>query len=57
MTVGSGVLRDLIARDRGLDFSLLALAGLNGVVYFVLGVLLFLWAQRTAKHHAILNGY
>ncbi|MEH1919443.1 ABC transporter permease [Nostoc sp.] len=57
MTVGSGVLRDLIARDRGLDFSLLAVAGLNGVVYFVLGAFLFLWAQRTAKRHAILNGY
>jgi ABC-2 type transport system permease protein len=57
MTVGSGILRDLMARNQSLDFSGLALAFLNGLGYFVLGVLVFRWAERKVKHQAILSGY
>lgn len=57
MTIGSGILRDLMAHNQSLDFSGLALAFLNGLGYFVLGVLVFRWAECKAKHQAILSGY
>ncbi len=57
MTLGAGGLRDLMARNQSLDFSEFALALLNGVGYFVLGLLVFRWAQGKAKRQGILGGY
>jgi ABC-2 type transport system permease protein len=57
MTLGAGILRDLMALNISLDLPLIFLALLNGIGYFVLGSLIFLWAERKAKHQGILNGY
>ncbi len=57
MTVGSDVLRDLVARNQSLDLSSFLLALMNGMGYFIVGVLVFRWAERQAKRQAILNGY
>jgi ABC-2 type transport system permease protein len=57
MTIGAGGLRDLMARNQSLDFCVLALALLNGVGYFVLGLLVFRWAEGKAKSQGILGGY
>jgi len=57
MTVGSDVLRDLMARNQTLDLSSLIFALVNGIGYLIVGVLVFRWAERKAKHQAILNGY
>ncbi|MEO1429651.1 MAG: ABC transporter permease [Cyanobacteria bacterium J06633_8] len=57
MALGAGILRDLMARNLSLDLSLLSLAFINGIVYFIIGSLVFRWSQRKAKHQGILNGY
>jgi ABC-2 type transport system permease protein len=57
MSGGAGVLRDLMARNEGLDWGRLGLALLNGVVYFGLGLGLFGWAERYAKRRGKLSGY
>lgn len=57
MTVGSDVLRDLMARNQTLDLSSFMFALLNGMGYLIMGVLVFCWAERKAKRQAILNGY
>ncbi len=57
MTLGAGILRNLMARNQSLDFSQFALALLNGVGYFILGLLVFRWAEGKAKRQGILGGY
>jgi ABC-2 type transport system permease protein len=57
MILGAGILRDLVARNLSLDLPLIFLAFINGVVYFVIGSLVFHWAERQAKHQGILSGY
>ncbi len=57
MTLGADGLRKLMALNQGLDLSQFALALLNGVGYFALGLLVFRWAERQAKRRGILSGY
>ena len=57
MTPGAGLLRDLMARGESLDLTKLALAFLNGAVYFALGLLIFRMAEREAKRRGMLSGY
>ena len=57
MLPSTGLLRDLMARGMGLDWFIYALALLNGVVYFAVGLLVFRWAETTAKRRGSLSGY
>jgi len=57
MTLGAGLLRDLMARDESLDLTRLALAFLNGAAYLSLGLLIFRVAEREAKRRGMLSGY
>jgi ABC-2 type transport system permease protein len=57
MLPSTGLLRDLMARGLGLDWFTYALALLNGIVYFALGLLVFRWAEATAKQRGSLSGY
>jgi ABC-2 type transport system permease protein len=57
MLPSTGLLRDLMARGLGLDWFTYALALLNGIVYFALGMLVFRWAEATAKQRGSLSGY
>lgn len=57
MTLGSDIMRDLMARNQSLDFSSFLLALINGIAYFIVGILVFRWAERQAKRKAILSGY
>lgn len=53
----TGLLRDLMARNQGLDWGLWAIALANGMVYFVLGTCAFRWAEEKAKRQGSLGGY
>lgn len=57
MTTGAGVMRDLMARQAGLDWVTLAIAFLNGIVYFTIGMILFRWSERETKRRGKLGGY
>ena len=57
MTPGAGLLRDLMARGKSLSLDQLAIAGLNGAVYLILGLLIFRLAEREAKRRGMLSGY
>ncbi|MBD1821275.1 ABC transporter permease [Cyanobacteria bacterium FACHB-DQ100] len=57
MTTGAGVIRDLMARQAGLDWVALGAAFLNGAVYFAIGLLLFRWSERETKRRGKLGGY
>lgn len=57
MTTGAGVMRDLMARNAGLDWAALGMAFLNGFAYFAIGMLLFQWAERETKRRGKLGGY
>jgi len=57
MTPGAGVLRELMARNQGLNWGHLAIAFLNGGVYFAIGLLLFKQAEHIAKQRGRLGGY
>lgn len=57
MIPSTGLLRDLMARGLGLDWFTYGLALLNGVVYLAAGLLVFRWAERTAKQRGSLSGY
>lgn len=57
MSPGAGLLRDLMARNQGLEWGLLAIAGLNGLVYFAIGIILFQQAERVAKQRGQISGY
>ncbi|MGD1855927.1 MAG: ABC transporter permease [Leptolyngbyaceae cyanobacterium] len=57
MLPSTGLLRDLMARGETLDFSQLGIAFVNGAAYFILGLLVFGWAERQAKRRGTLSGY
>lgn len=57
MTPGAELLRSLMARGESLDTIPLLIALLNGGVYFVVGLFLFLLAEREAKRRGKLSGY
>jgi ABC-2 type transport system permease protein len=57
MSPGAGLLRDLMARQLPLDPSRLAIAFLNGGIYFGIGVTVFQWAERQTKLRGKLGGY
>lgn len=57
MTGGAGLLRDLMARGKALDFADFGLALLNGIAYFAVGLLIFRFAEREAKRRGMLGGY
>lgn len=57
MTLGSDVLRDLMARNEYFDLTSFLLAFVNGIGYLIIGMLVFRWAERKAKRQALLNGY
>jgi ABC-2 type transport system permease protein len=57
MLPSTGLLRDLMARDVGLNWGIFGLALINGLVYFGLGLFFFHWAEQTAKQRGILGGY
>jgi ABC-2 type transport system permease protein len=53
----TGLLRDLMARNQGLNWGVWAIALANGIFYFTLGILVFRWAERYAKQQGSLGGY
>ncbi len=57
MIPSTGLLRDLMARGNPLDWLTYGLALLNGIAYFAAGLLVFRWAERTAKKRGSLSGY
>jgi ABC-2 type transport system permease protein len=57
MTPGAGMLRALMARGESLNIVQLAIAFLNGAVYFAIGLLIFRLAEQTAKKRGLLGGY
>jgi len=57
MTLGASILRDLMAQNQSLNVSALGLALLNGMSYFALGIFIFRWAERRAKHQGMIGGY
>jgi ABC-2 type transport system permease protein len=57
MSPGAGLLRDLMARQVGLDWQRLAIAFLNGGIYFAIGVYIFRRAERHTKLRGKLGGY
>jgi ABC-2 type transport system permease protein len=57
MLPSTGLLRDLMARDLGLDWGGYGLALLNGVGYLAIGLWVFRWAERVAKKRGTLSGY
>ncbi|HBE49348.1 MAG TPA: ABC transporter, partial [Cyanobacteria bacterium UBA11369] len=44
------------ARGESLDVTKLGIAFVNGVVYFVIGLVVFRFAEREAKRRGILGG-
>lgn len=57
MSPGAGLLRNLMARESGLDAMALAIALVNGGVYLAIGLVLFGWAERETKRRGKLGGY
>lgn len=57
MLPSTGLLRDLMARSIPLDWGILLLALLNGLLYLGLGLGLFRWAETVAKQRGTLSGY
>lgn len=57
MSPGSWMLRDLMARSAPFDVTLLAIAVLNGLAYFFMGILVFRWAEKKARREGRLSGY
>lgn len=57
MVSGAGLLREVMARGQGLDWNQLAIAFLNGGIYFALGLSLFRLAERETKRRGRLGGY
>lgn len=57
MLPSTGLLRGLMARGEGLDWAGLGIAIANGLVYFLVGMGLFRWAEREAKRRGSLGSY
>ncbi|NJK48939.1 ABC transporter permease [Candidatus Gracilibacteria bacterium] len=56
-TTGAGILRDLMARNESLNLTKLAIAFINGLLYFGVGLFLFRLAERKTKQQGMLGGY
>lgn len=57
LTTGAEILRDLMARNDSLNLTMLAIALVNGTVYFLIGLFLFYLAERKTKQKGMLGGY
>lgn len=57
MTPSAGLLRDLMARNLPLNWTLFGIAALNALVYLSLGLVCFARAERSAKLRGLLSGY
>lgn len=57
ITLGAGMLRDLMARDQSWDLSELATALLNGIAYLAIGLFVFRWAENRAKSQGRIGEY
>ncbi|SRR5579883_2292157 len=57
MSPGASELRAIMARGEGLDWGQWAIALVNGIVYFAIGLSLFNWSERQAKRTGKLSGY
>ncbi len=57
MTAGAGLLRDVMARGEALNVAQFTLALLNGLGYFIVGLLIFRFAESQAKRRGMLGGY
>lgn len=57
MIPSTGLLRDVMARDIGLDWFTYGLALLNGAAYLAIGLAAFSWAEKVAKNRGSLSGY
>ncbi len=57
MASSAGILRSLMAQSQPLNLPLCAVALLNGISYFALGLWLFHFAERAAKRQGKLSGY
>ncbi|MEM9148953.1 MAG: ABC transporter permease [Cyanobacteria bacterium P01_F01_bin.3] len=53
----TGLLRDLMAREVGLNWNGWAISLINALVYFSVGTLLFRWAEKKAKQQGSLGSY
>ena len=57
MVPSTGLLRAVVAQGAPLNLSLLGIALLNGLGYFLIGLCVFSWAEGEAKRRGILGGY
>ena len=57
MEPSAALLRSLMARGEALDLTQLAISLGNGVGHMLLGVLVFHWAVKTARKHALLGQF
>jgi ABC-2 type transport system permease protein len=57
MTLGAGLLRDLMARNLPLNWQTWLLAMLVSGLYLALGLGLFYWAEKVVKRRGMLAGY
>ncbi|MFM2432512.1 MAG: hypothetical protein RLZZ511_3726 [Cyanobacteriota bacterium] len=57
MAPGAGLLRDLMARQIGLSGERVAIALINGGLYFAIGIAIFRFAEQRAKRQGRLSGY
>jgi ABC-2 type transport system permease protein len=57
MAPGAGLLRAMMARGEALNWANWGIALLNGLIYFILGLLLFRWAEHRVKRQGKLSGY
>ena len=54
---GAGQLRDLMVRGQAFDFGYFGLTVVNGLGHFLIGIGLFLWADRVARRRGLLGQY
>lgn len=57
MAPSAQLLRAVMARGQSLTGAEMAIAFTNGLVYLVLGLLAFRWAEQQAKRRGLLSGY
>lgn len=57
LTASVGLLRDVMVRGLPLNTGDWLIAALNSLIYFVLGLLVFQWADRLARQKGVVGGY
>ncbi|MDY6783620.1 MAG: ABC transporter permease [Cyanobacteriota bacterium] len=57
MTGGAGLLRDLMAREKGLNWLEFGLAFANGFIFLAVGLIVFMWCEQRVKKQGKLGGY